>query len=215
MRRARTTGLGGVGLRTVLFAGVECLTRWLGPGISRNEMARGRLQFLVPTLLLGLAGLLLMISVFFPYWTLRVSLPEPPGTVELQVYLNHLEGETPHLGVQDAETGAPVLPSRQKLELSMSVALIVVVALLAVAEIYIHNQWAALLSLPAVVFPAVSFGDFSLWLSTVESVGATVPGGFDTTASWAPGWILAVLASILIVIGLYFHRRVYRPLVRG
>lgn len=193
----------------------ERLTRWLGPRISGNEMARGRLQFFVPTFLLGSAGVLLVISIFQPYWTLRVDVPARSEVLELDVYLNHLEGEPRHLERWSEELAPVPLSSRGKLERSMSAALVVVIALLAVAATYIHNQWAALLSLPAAVFPGVSFGDFSLWLSTVESVGATVPGGFETTASWASGWILAVVASLLIVIGLYFHRRAYRPLVRS
>ena len=38
---------------------------------------------------------------------------------------------------------------------------------------------------------------------------------FRTIASLEPGMILAILASLLILAGLYFHRRAYKPLVEA
>ena len=37
-------------------------------------------------------------------------------------------------------------------------------------------------------------------------------GQFRTVASFGPGFYLAVLASILILVGLYFQRKAYKPL---
>jgi len=38
---------------------------------------------------------------------------------------------------------------------------------------------------------------------------------FNTIATWEIGLYLSITASVLIIIGLYFHRRAYKPLVVG
>jgi copper chaperone NosL len=42
-----------------------------------------------------------------------------------------------------------------------------------------------------------------------------VVGQFRTVAAFEPGLYLAFLSSALILIGLYTHRRAYKPLVDG
>jgi hypothetical protein len=44
-------------------------------------------------------------------------------------------------------------------------------------------------------------------------LGEGLVGQFRTIAAADNGLYLAVLASILILVGLYFHRRAYKPLV--
>jgi hypothetical protein len=44
-------------------------------------------------------------------------------------------------------------------------------------------------------------------------LGEGLIGQFKTIASVDTGWYLAALASVLVLAGLYFHRRVYKPLV--
>lgn len=189
------------------------LERWIGPRVRRDEMARGRLQFLIPTLLLGSAGLLLVISVFLPYWTLRYQVPQYPEALEVKVYLDHLGGDAHEVeGLRHLVPIEP-LPPRGELERSLAVSMVVVVALLAVAAVYIHNRWAALLTLPAVLFPVVLFADLNGWLAAVEGAAAAEPG-FVVGGGPGLGWWLAVAAAVSILPGLVFHRRAYRRLAR-
>ena len=44
-------------------------------------------------------------------------------------------------------------------------------------------------------------------------LGEGFVGQFRTVAAVDSGFYLAVMASVLILIGLYFHRRAYKPLV--
>ena len=118
------------------------------------------------------------------------------------------------------------------LELSLSVAAIVVISLLVLATILIHTRWAALLALPAILFPFMFLGDLAYWLRNFgNNLDPTAPlsssikpftppvlgvgkiGQFATVADPDIGLILAVIASFLIIVGLFFHRRAYKPLV--
>jgi hypothetical protein len=107
-----------------------------------------------------------------------------------------------------------------------------VTASLVIAAIFIHTKWAALLAIPTVLFPIFFVADMYYWLRSfgqnldptaalsnyVEPFmpplfGEGLIGQFLTTASFGPGFYLACLASMLVIAGLYFHRRAYKPLV--
>jgi hypothetical protein len=88
------------------------------------------------------------------------------------------------------------------------------------------------LTLPALLLPIIFLIDLQFWLanfgtnldptaalsSSVDPfippvLGEGVIAQFRTTSSPGLGLWLATLSSILIAIGLYFHRRAYKPLV--
>ena len=96
----------------------------------------------------------------------------------------------------------------------------------------VRTKWAALLTLPAILFPAFFLGDLAFWLNnfgqnldpaaplsnaiepfTPPVLGVGVIGQFRTIAYPGTGLILSACASALIVVGLFFHRRAYKPLV--
>lgn len=174
-------------------------------------MARRRLQFLLPTLLLGVAGALLMTSVFLPYWNVELETPQYSMPLEVHVYLQHLEGDVHEIEALRHLLPVDPLPARGMLERSLAAAMVVVMALLAVAAIYIHNRWAAWLSLPGALFPFAFYGDFRAWLIELETA-AQQTAGMAVASAPGPGWIVALLASVMILVGLAFHRRAYRPL---
>jgi copper chaperone NosL len=100
------------------------------------------------------------------------------------------------------------------------------------AAIYIHNRWAALLALPAVAFPALFLADLYFWMrhfgtnldptaplsSSIDPfvppvLGRGTVGQFATVAAPGSGLWLAFAAAAVIVVGLWLHRRAYKPLV--
>ncbi len=114
----------------------------------------------------------------------------------------------------------------------MSVAAITMLAMLLLGAIFIHTKWAALLALPAVLMPYVFLADMYYWMRNfgmnldpraplsgaidpfVPPIwGEGVVGQFKTIASFQIGIYMAFLAGFLIIAGLYFHRRAYKPLV--
>ena len=208
------------------------LKKIFGPRVSVQEMAERRMRFMLPTLLLGTAGFLLVVSIFLPYWRMVLNAPQYPGGLEVKSYINRIEGDVAEIDGLNHYIGMRPLAEAAQLEQSLSVAALTVIALLLVGAIFIHTKWAALASLPAVLFPAVFLGDMYYWLHNFgtnldpkaplsSSIKPFVPpvlgrgyvGQFSTDAYPGPGLILAAVASVLILVGLFMHRRAYKPLV--
>jgi hypothetical protein len=158
--------------------------------------------------------------------------PQYPKGLKVTVYVNRLTGDVSEIDGLNHYIGMRPLGEAAQLERSVSIAAIAVVALLIVAAIVIHTKWAALLALPAVLMPYLFLADMYFWManfgqnldptaplsSSIEPftppiLGEGVVGQFKTVASWEIGLWLAILASAVVVAGLYMHRRAYKPLV--
>ena len=104
-------------------------------------------------------------------------------------------------------------------------------ALLVVAAVKIHSPFAAWLSLPAILYPLIFLADLQFWLANFGlhldphaplnmSVKPFVPhvlgvgyvGQFKSVALPCSGLILAMVATTLILTGLWLQRRAYKPL---
>jgi hypothetical protein len=199
------------------------------PAEARKQMS---LDYLLPAVFLGLAAFCLLISVFQPYWRMTLLAPQYPGGLEVQAYVNRLDGDVAEIDGLNHYIGMRPLGEAAQLERSLSFILISVTSLLVVAAIFIHTKWAALLALPALLFPAIFLGDMYFWLrsfgmnldptaalsSAIEPfvppiLGEGFVGQFKTIAAADNGLYLAAFASLLILAGLFFHRRAYKPLV--
>ncbi len=210
------------------------LERIVGPRVSPELLEKERAKFRKPTIFLGLAGLFLLISIFFPYWKLKLLAPQYPNGLSVSVYVNRVEGDVREIDELNHYIGMRSLKNAAPLERSLSIFAIAMIALLVIGAIYIHTRFAALLAFPALIFPAVFLGDLYFWLwnygmhlnpkaplsSSVRPfvpplLGPGMVGQFKTIAYWHIGLWLAIISSILIVIGLYYHRQAYKPLVEA
>ena len=204
----------------------------IGPRVSLRQMERGRARFLLPTVLLGLAVVLFLTSVFLPYWNMRLNAPQYPKGLFVHAYLNHLEGDVREIDGLNHYIGMRPLAEAAQLERSLSLIAVGALALLVAGAIYIHTKWAALVCLPAILYPLIFLADLQFWLANFgtnldptaplsSSIKPFVPpvlgkgfvGQFSTVATPGIGLILAAVASLLVIAGLYFHRRAYKPLV--
>jgi len=204
----------------------------VGPRTPTGLESDQRLRFTLPTIFLGLAAISLIISIFLPYWKLTLEAPQYPKGLHVLTYVNRLEGDVQEIDGLNHYIGMRPLEEAAQLERSLSVFLIGVTALLVVAATFIHSKWAALLSLPAFLYPAIFIGDMYYWLrdfgqnldptaalsNYIEPfvptiLGEGLIGQFKTIGSFGIGFYLACLASIFILIGLYFQRRSFKPLV--
>lgn len=193
-----------------------------------------RLRYLLPSLLLALAAFCLLVSIFVPYWRMTLLAPQYPGGLQVQVYVDRMTGDVREIDGLNHYIGMRPLGEAAHLERSLSIIAIAVLSLLVVAAIFIHSRWAALLALPALLFPALFLGDLAFWLRNFGQnldpraplsnaikpfvppvLGEGVVGQFRTVAMVERGFYLAILASCLILLGLYFHRRAYKPLVEA
>jgi len=210
------------------------LKKILGPRVPPERLTEERARFMTPTLLLGTAALLLVISIFFPHWRMVLLAPQYPGGLEVRAYLNHLEGDVAEIDGLNHYIGMRPLGEAAELERTLAIGAVLVIALLVAAAIFVHSRWAAYLSLPAAGFPVFFLLDLQYWLrdfgtnldpraplsSSIEPfvppvLGRGTVGQFATVAYPGTGMILAIVASVLILVGLYFHRRAYKPLVEA
>lgn len=210
----------------------ENVEKILGPRVPAEELRAHRGRYLLPTALFLIAALLLLISIFLPYWTLTLHAPQYPAGLSVDAFLNRLEGDVREIDGLNHYIGMRPLAEAAQFERSISVIGVVVLVLLVLAAVFVHSRWAALLALPALVFPLIFLADLQFWLADFgQNLDPTAPlsssvkpftppvlftghiAQFSTTAVPGPGLWLAIGASILILAGLYFHRRAYKPLV--
>ncbi|MCB9136619.1 MAG: cytochrome C [Anaerolineales bacterium] len=188
--------------------------------------------YLLPSALLMGAALLLMISMFLPYWSMRMNAPQYPNGLKVDVYVNHLAGDVSEIDALNHYLGMPKLDEGGQLERSISIFAIVVLGLLLMAGVFVHNQWAGILACPVILFPIAFVGDL-WWILyryghsidpsaplggaikpfTPPVFGEGVVGQFSTIARFEWGFYLALAAAIVMLVGLWFHRAAYKPIV--
>lgn len=206
--------------------------RIVGPRAPADVDEEERIRYRLPSLLLGFAALILLVSIFFPYWKMTLMAPQYPGGLEVEVYVNRMTGDVSEIDGLNHYIGMRPLEEAAQLERSVSIAAITILALLLLAAVFIHTRWAALLALPAILMPYVFLADMYFWMRnfgtnldpTAPLSGAIEPfvppiwgegvvGQFRTIAEFQIGLYMAFLAGFLIIAGLYYHRSAYKPLV--
>jgi copper chaperone NosL len=209
----------------------QTLKKVIGPRVHPDEWATHRGRYLQPTALLVLAAVMLLVSIFLPFWHMQLNAPQYPGGLHVAGYVNHLTGDVQEIDSLNHYIGMRPLDEAAQLERSLSVMMITALSLLVLGAVFIHSKWAALLSVPAILFPVGFLVDLYLWLSyfgnnldptaplsssikpfTPPVLGTGKVGQFETVASAGPGLILAAIASLVILIALWRHRSAYKPL---
>jgi hypothetical protein len=210
----------------------EKLERIIGPRVPRAEIQAHPARYALPTFCFVVAAVLLVSSILQPYWRLTLHAPQYPKGLTVLAYVNHLEGDVGEIDGLNHYIGMRPLNEAAVFERTVSIYGIVVLALLILAAVYVHNRWAALLALPALLMPAFFLLDLQYWLANFgqnldpqaplsSSVKPFVPpvlgegqiAQFRTVAGPESGLWLACAASVLIALGLWLHRRAYKPLV--
>ncbi|MFM9995659.1 MAG: cytochrome C [Phycisphaerales bacterium] len=204
----------------------------IGPRVPAEELNAHRRRYLTPSLVFMLARVLLLVSIFLPYWHMELDAPQYPNGLFLTAYVNHLTGDVREIDGLNHYIGMRPLGDAAAFERAASVWMIIAMFLLVEGAAVIHSRWAVLLALPAVTFPIAFLADLCYWMRTFglnldpgaplsSSVKPFVPtvvgeggiGQFKTYAALGAGYWLAVAAAVLIVIGFAFHRHAYKPLV--
>ncbi len=204
----------------------------VGPRIPPEELRRRGLRYASPTIVLSIARIALLISIFLPYWRMELIAPQYPDGLHVQAYLNRLEGDVREIDGLNHYIGMRPLGDAARLERSLSIFGLLSLVLLVEGATYIHTRWAAIFIVPAVVFPPFFLLDLYYWLNTFGQnldpsaalsksiepftppvLGTGLIGQFETHASMGPGLQLACLTAVLCIAGLWLHRRAYKPLV--
>jgi len=195
---------------------------------------RRLLDYLIPSALLMFAALLLMVSMMLPYWSMSLKAPQYPKGLKVSVYVNHIEGDIREIDSLNHYLGMPPLNEGGKVERSLSVIAISALGLLLVASVFVHNRLAAIIALPVIAYPIVFLAD--LWyilyqyghsIDPKSPLGSAIKpftpplfgegkiGQFGTVASPEIGLFVAVVAVLIVMLGLWFHRAAYRPIAEA
>lgn len=206
----------------------------VGPRAPKTLDEQQRKQFNLPNILLGIAAVLLLASIFLPYWKMTLKAPQYPGGLSVEVYVNRLTGDVSEIDGLNHYIGMRPLGEAAQLERAISMVAVGILVLLVLAAIFVHSPWALLLALPAILWPFIFIADMYYWMrnfgmnldptaplsSSIEPfvppiLGSGMVGQFETVASFEIGLWMAFLAVALILAGLYYQRRAYKPLVEA
>lgn len=211
---------------------MSAIKKIIGPRVPENIAAKDKKLFKVPTILFGIAAILLIISIFLPYWEMELLAPQYPKGLHITAYANRLTGDVFEIDGLNHYIGMRPLEEAAQFEKSVSVIGITALSLLILAAVFVHTKWVVLLVLPAILMPVLFLADLQYWLwkfgtdldptaplsSAIKPFVPTVLGRgiiaqFETIATPGTGLYLAIIASTLCMVGLYFHRNAYKPLV--
>ncbi|MCC6230080.1 MAG: cytochrome C [Phycisphaerales bacterium] len=207
------------------------LSRLIGPRIPDEELRTNRARYLTPTVTFMVARILLLVSIFFPYWHMELEAPQYPNGLFLTAYVNNLTEDVKEIDGLNHYIGMRPLGEAAAFERSASVYLMIAMVLMVEVAAFIHSKWAVLLAIPVIGFPVGFLIDLYFWMRHFglnldphaplsNSVKPFVPtvlgeggiGQFKTYAELGNGYWLAVASGALIIVGFFFHRRAYRPL---
>lgn len=210
------------------------IDRILGPRVAPEEASRHALRYGTPGFLLLVARVLLLVSLFLPYWHMELQAPQYPGGLHMTAHLNHLSGDVAEIDGLNHYIGMRSLFEAAQVERRIGVYIMIGFVVLLELASFIHSRWAVLLVAPVILFPVVFLVDLQLWMrhfglnldphaplsSAIEpfvptALGRGGIGQFTTIATPGVGLILATAASFVLVAALFFHRRAYLPLVRA
>jgi hypothetical protein len=210
------------------------LDRVLGPRVDSTDLAGHGFRYGAPGFLLLVARVLLLVSLFLPYWHMELHAPQYPDNLHLTAHLNHLSGDVAEIDGLNHYIG--MRPLEEAAQIERSIGVFVMIAFVVMLELagWIHSRWAVLLVAPVVLFPGVFLLDLHLWMShfglnldpdaplsnavdpfVPPILGTGMVGQFKTVATPGIGLILSGVASFVLLLSLYFHRRAYLPLARS
>tara|TARA_R110002073_G_scaffold336260_1_gene531298 strand:- start:24853 stop:25521 length:669 start_codon:yes stop_codon:yes gene_type:complete len=213
---------------------MSILNHIIGPRVDQVELEKHSFWYGAPRFLFLIARVLLLVSLFVPFWSMELVAPQYPNNLHLVAYVNHLSGDVAEINSLNHYIGMRPLEEAAQIERSIGVYIMILFVVMLELASWIHSRWTVLLVLPVLTFPGVFLIDLYLWMSHFgmnldpdaplsNSVDPFVPpilgsgfiGQFETIAKAGPGLILSTIASVVMVVALFFHWRAYAPLVKA
>jgi hypothetical protein len=203
-----------------------------GPRVPVPELQAHWTVYAAPTVVISLARVCLLVSLFLPYWHIVLKAPQyPRRDLQITAYINRIEGDMREINGLNHYIGMRPLDEAARFEKAVGVWGVIAMVLLMESAMFIHSRWAALLLLPVILFPAFFLADLYYWLNlfgqnldpaaplsssikpfTPPALGEGIIGQFKTVARQGTGLWLAWAAAGLLLVGLFLHRRAYKPL---
>jgi hypothetical protein len=169
------------------------------------------------------AAVLLVASLFFPYWQITLYAPQYPGGLRASVHLTHLTGDVHEINILNHYIGMKALDDAARLERAAALpAVLLFAAALALSARV--RRFRAILRLPAITFPVAVVVGLAYWLwhfghsmdprapIRLEPFMPVILGRgeiaqFSTVALFGPGFLLALASAGLVIYELVRERR--------
>ncbi|HEX3302333.1 MAG TPA: cytochrome C [Thermomicrobiales bacterium] len=173
------------------------------------------------------AGILLVASMFYPYWEITLHAPQYPRGLFIQTFVNKMEPARNVFEVDGLNhyIGMIKLTDAATIEQAISVYAIPAVALLATASFLVTGIWRTLLRLPVILYPVIFAVDLFSWLYyaghtldpkapmsssikefTPKILGKGTIGQFHTEANFTTGFYLAAAAAVITLVVAIWER---------
>lgn len=186
------------------------------PAVARMETTTA--ARVIELVLLVAAGGLLLVSTLFPYWGITLNAPQYPKGLRIEAYVYELTGDVSEVDGLNHYIGMMKLNDAAVMERQIARAAIALIAVLAVASWAVRGVWKALARLPIIIFPVVFAVDLFGWLYyaghsldphaalsssikpfTPRIMGVGNIGQFSTEAAFMTGFVLAVVAAVIVL----------------
>jgi hypothetical protein len=173
------------------------------------------------------AGILLVASMFYPYWEITLHAPQYPRGLFIQTFVNKMEPARNVFEVDGLNhyIGMIKLTDAATIEQAISVYAIPAVALLAMASFLVTGIWRTLFRLPVILYPVIFAVDLFSWLYyaghtldpkapmsssikefTPKILGKGTIGQFHTEANFTTGFYLAAAAAVITLVVAIWER---------
>jgi hypothetical protein len=187
-----------------------------------HALAQARATWMQLPFLLA-SAILLIGSIFVPYWNIVLRAPQYPKGLSVDVYVYKLEDMRSVREVDGLNhyIGMIKLTDAATIERAISVYAIPLIALLAVASIFLPGRWRTLARIPVVIYPIVFAVDLFAWLyyaghsldptaALSSSIDEFTPrifgtgeiGQFRTEAQFEAGFWMALAAMVLVIVAI-------------
>lgn len=169
--------------------------------------------------LLAVAGALVVISLFFPYWEITLNAPQYPGGLHVQAYATHLTGDVFEVDGLNHYIGMMKLEDAAQFERAIAPVAVPLIAILAVVSFWLRGIWRTLARIPIIIYPVVFVVDLFAWLYyagnsldplaplsssikpfTPHILGTGVIGQFSTVATFQAGAMSITIAAIVVLV---------------
>ena len=95
-----------------------------------EELRQRKWRYVTPTVFLAIARVLILASIFIPYWHMDLDAPQYPNGLSVTAYVNHLEGDVKEINGLNHYIGMRPLEQAAKFERATAVWALVAMALL-------------------------------------------------------------------------------------
>ena len=116
---------------------MSAFKRFAGPRAPVATDEKQRAAFRLPNVLLGAAAVLLLVSMFLPYWKMTLNAPQYPSGLSVEVFVNRMTGDVAEIDGLNHYIGMRPLGEAAQLERAVSMVAVAFLVLLVLSLIHI------------------------------------------------------------------------------